>query len=139
MKSLDKVLEVQTEFAKSAYETFVAESQKIAGLYTDLAKQTFKPLEGLVAKFTPAAAPNAPLSPKSKARPLWPGFFVCGFAGEDYCATRSCDSEVPIELKAVTTWLAEYQQEELLAVRWRNTAGPARSDPAGELVLTWMV
>jgi hypothetical protein len=56
VKSLDKALEVQTEFAKSAYETFVAESQKIAALYTDLAKQTFKPLEGIVAKFTPAAA-----------------------------------------------------------------------------------
>jgi phasin family protein len=55
VKSIDKVLEVQTEFAKSAYETFVAESQKIAGLYTDLAKQTFKPLEGMAAKFTPAA------------------------------------------------------------------------------------
>jgi phasin family protein len=56
VKSLEKALEVQTEFAKSAYETFVAESQKIAGLYTDLAKTTYKPLEGLVAKFTPAAA-----------------------------------------------------------------------------------
>ena len=56
VKSLDKAMEVQTEFAKSAYETFVAESQKIAGLYTDLAKQTYKPFEGLVAKFTPASA-----------------------------------------------------------------------------------
>jgi hypothetical protein len=56
VKSLDKALEVQTEYAKSAYETFVAESQKIAGLYSDLAKQTFKPYEGLVAKFVPAAA-----------------------------------------------------------------------------------
>ena len=55
VKSLDKAIEVQTEFAKSAYETFVAESQKFAGLYSDLAKQTFKPFEGLVAKFTPAA------------------------------------------------------------------------------------
>jgi phasin family protein len=55
VKSLDKAIEVQTEYAKSAYETFVAESQKIAGLYTDLAKQTFKPYEGLVAKFTPTA------------------------------------------------------------------------------------
>jgi len=55
VKSLDKAMEVQTEFAKSAYETFVAESQKIAGLYTDLAKQTFKPFEGIVAKFSPAA------------------------------------------------------------------------------------
>jgi phasin family protein len=56
VKSLDKAIEVQTEFAKSAYETFVAESQKIAGLYTDLAKQSFKPLEGIVGKFTPAAS-----------------------------------------------------------------------------------
>jgi phasin family protein len=55
VKSLDKAMEVQTEYAKSAYETFVAESQKIAGLYSDLAKQTFKPLEGMVAKFVPAA------------------------------------------------------------------------------------
>jgi phasin family protein len=54
--SLEKAIEVQTEYAKSAYETFVAESQKIAGLYTDLAKQTFKPLESLAAKFTPAAS-----------------------------------------------------------------------------------
>jgi phasin family protein len=56
VKSLDKAIEVQTEFAKSAYETFVTESQKIAGLYTDLAKQAYKPVEGLIAKFTPAAA-----------------------------------------------------------------------------------
>ena len=56
VKSLDKALEVQTDYAKSAYETFVAESQKIAGLYTDLAKKSFKPVESLVAKFTPAAA-----------------------------------------------------------------------------------
>jgi len=54
VKSLDKVLEAQNEFAKTAYETFVAESQKIAGLYGDLAKQAFKPLEGVVAKFKPA-------------------------------------------------------------------------------------
>ena len=56
VKSLDKAIEVQTEFAKSAYETFMAESQKIAGLYGDLAKQTFKPLERIVAKFNPAAS-----------------------------------------------------------------------------------
>jgi len=55
VKSLEKAIEMQSEYAKSAFETFVAESQKIAGLYTDLAKQTFKPLEGIVAKFTPAA------------------------------------------------------------------------------------
>ena len=55
VKSIDKAIELQTEFAKSACESFMAESQKIAGLYADLAKQTFKPFEGLVAKFTPSA------------------------------------------------------------------------------------
>ncbi len=55
VKSLDKAIEVQTEYAKSAYELFVAELQKIAGLYTDLVKQAYKPLEGMVGKFAPAA------------------------------------------------------------------------------------
>ena len=55
VKSMDKAIEIQTEFAKSAYETFVAESQKIGSLYSDLAKQAYKPVEGLVAKFAPAA------------------------------------------------------------------------------------
>ena len=55
VKSLDKAIEAQSEFARGAYETFVADAQKIAGLYGDLAKQTFKPLEGLVAKFSPPA------------------------------------------------------------------------------------
>jgi len=53
VKSLDKALEVQTEYAKTAYDTFVAEAQKIGGLYSDLAKETYKPFEGLVAKFSP--------------------------------------------------------------------------------------
>jgi hypothetical protein len=56
VKSLDKALEAQTEYAKSAYETFVAESQKIAGLYGDLAKQVYKPVESIVSKFAPSAA-----------------------------------------------------------------------------------
>jgi hypothetical protein len=54
VKSLDKAFEAQTEYARSAYETFVADAQKIAGLYGDLARQSVKPLEGVVAKFTPA-------------------------------------------------------------------------------------
>jgi len=41
VKSFDKVFEIQTEFAKSAFETFVCESQKIGALYSDLAKQSY--------------------------------------------------------------------------------------------------
>ena len=55
VKSLDKALEAQGEYARAAYETFVADAQKIAGLYGDFARQSFKPLEGVVAKFAPAA------------------------------------------------------------------------------------
>lgn len=55
VKSLDKAIEVQTEYAKSAYESFIAESQKIGELYTDLAKQAFKPFEGMMTKMTPSA------------------------------------------------------------------------------------
>jgi hypothetical protein len=49
-RSLDKAVEIQIEFAKQAYETFVTESQKIRELYRGLAKETYKPFEGFVAK-----------------------------------------------------------------------------------------
>ena len=49
-RSLDKAVEVQTEFAKQAFEIFVAGSRKIFGLHKELAKQTLKPLERLVDK-----------------------------------------------------------------------------------------
>lgn len=50
VKSFDKAIEIQTEFAKSAYEGFMAEASKIGELYADLAKETYKPFEALVAK-----------------------------------------------------------------------------------------
>jgi hypothetical protein len=45
VRSLDKALEVQIEFARQSYETFVGEMQKICGLHNALAKQSLKPLE----------------------------------------------------------------------------------------------
>jgi hypothetical protein len=51
VRSLDKAIEIQTEFAKTAYETFVSESQKIGALYADLAKQS--PVGGFLARMTP--------------------------------------------------------------------------------------
>ena len=53
-KSLEKAIEIQSAYAKSAYETFIAEASKMGELYTDLAKETYKPLEGMIAKVTPA-------------------------------------------------------------------------------------
>jgi hypothetical protein len=53
VKSFDKAVEIQTEFANSAFETFVAESRKIGALYSDLAKQSYNPFAGFAAKMTP--------------------------------------------------------------------------------------
>jgi hypothetical protein len=49
-RSLDKAMSVHTEFVKRAYETSVAESQRICELHNQLAKQTLQPLQGLVGK-----------------------------------------------------------------------------------------
>jgi len=50
VKSFDKAIEVQTEYAKAAYEGFVTEAAKIGELYADLAKETYKPFETMIAK-----------------------------------------------------------------------------------------
>ena len=52
-KSVDKAIEIQTEFAKSAFETFMAESQKIGALYRDLATESCKPFGGFLANMPP--------------------------------------------------------------------------------------
>ena len=53
-KSLEKAIEIQSDYVKAAYEGFVAQSSKLGELYTDLAKETYKPLEGMIAKVAPA-------------------------------------------------------------------------------------
>ena len=49
-KSIDKAMEVQTDYLKSSYEGFVSEATKLSDLYTDLAKETYKPFEGVFGK-----------------------------------------------------------------------------------------
>ena len=54
LKAPTDLMALQSEYAKTTYESFVAETKKISELYADLAKQAYKPLQGLVAKMTPA-------------------------------------------------------------------------------------
>jgi hypothetical protein len=51
-KSLEKAIEIQAAYAKTAYEGFVAQATKMGELYADLAKETYKPFESLVNKST---------------------------------------------------------------------------------------
>jgi hypothetical protein len=50
VRSLDKAFEVQSEIVRNAYENFVGRATKIGELYVDLARDTYKPFEGAVAK-----------------------------------------------------------------------------------------
>jgi hypothetical protein len=52
VKTLDKAIEIQTEAAKSAYETFVSRATKIGELYADLFKDAYRPLEAATARAT---------------------------------------------------------------------------------------
>jgi Phasin protein len=55
VRSLDKAIEVQTEFATQCYANLVAESQRIAELYRQLARQMLAPW-GLAARSTDAGS-----------------------------------------------------------------------------------
>jgi hypothetical protein len=55
IKTLDKAFEIQSDYAKSAYEGFVAYASKVSEIYTDLAKDTVKPFETMIAKAQTAA------------------------------------------------------------------------------------
>ena len=54
VKKIDEAVHLQTEFAKSAYEDFVAGATKIGEIYTAMAKDVFKPFEAAARKMTPA-------------------------------------------------------------------------------------
>jgi hypothetical protein len=49
-KSLEKAIEIQTDYAKTAYEGFVTQATKMGELYADLAKESYRPFENLVGK-----------------------------------------------------------------------------------------
>ena len=53
-KSLDKAFEVQSEYVRSAYEGFVAESGKLGELYADLARELYRPFESQFGKVAAA-------------------------------------------------------------------------------------
>jgi hypothetical protein len=49
-KSIEKAIEVQSDYVTSTYEGFVAEATKLGELYTELAKESYKPFESYLTK-----------------------------------------------------------------------------------------
>jgi hypothetical protein len=54
-KSLEKAIEVQADYVKSAYETFVSQATRMSELYAEVAKESYKPFENYIVKPTAAA------------------------------------------------------------------------------------
>ena len=50
VKSLDTAIQLQSEFVKSQFEGFLAQSNKIGEIYKDIAKEAMKPVENAMAK-----------------------------------------------------------------------------------------
>src|SRR5262244_2131460 len=50
-KTLEKAIEVQSDYVKTSYEGFVAQATKLGELYADLAKEAYKPFENQFGKF----------------------------------------------------------------------------------------
>jgi hypothetical protein len=53
-KSLEKALEVQSDYLKTAYEGLVSQAAKCGEFYSDLAQEVYKPFESYVNKATVA-------------------------------------------------------------------------------------
>ncbi len=56
VKKLEDAVTLNQEFAKASYEGFVAQATKLGELYTAVAKEAFKPVEGAIAKVKAAVA-----------------------------------------------------------------------------------
>jgi len=51
-KSLEHAIEIQSDYAKTAYEKWMAEMTKISEMYTSVARDAYKPVEKAVEKTT---------------------------------------------------------------------------------------
>lgn len=49
-KTIEKAMQVQNEYLRSSYEDFIAQSSKLGGLYAELAKDAYKPFEGILSQ-----------------------------------------------------------------------------------------
>jgi hypothetical protein len=52
-KSLEHVIEIQSQYAKTAFDNWVAEATKIGEKFATVSRDAYKPVEQAVAKTTP--------------------------------------------------------------------------------------
>lgn len=49
-KSLEQAFEIQTQYAKSSYDDYMQQMTKLGTMYTDMAKEAYKPFETALKK-----------------------------------------------------------------------------------------
>jgi hypothetical protein len=49
-KSVEQAVEIQSQYAKKAYDTYIAEMSKIGEMYAGLARDAYKPVETVLTK-----------------------------------------------------------------------------------------
>jgi hypothetical protein len=49
-KSLEQALEIQSQYAKKAFDAYIAQASKLGEMYVDLARSAYKPVEQVAAK-----------------------------------------------------------------------------------------
>ncbi|MBL0372962.1 phasin family protein [Rhizobium sp. KVB221] len=57
-KSVEAAFELQSNFAKAAIEGYITEMTKLGEMYSDLAKEAYKPVESTVSKATATVKAN---------------------------------------------------------------------------------
>ncbi|HEY8070343.1 MAG TPA: phasin family protein [Methylocystis sp.] len=69
VKKFEEAIQLQSDFAKSAYEDFVAQATKMGELYSSLAKEAFKPITiaSSAKPSVPAESWKAPVAAKARA------------------------------------------------------------------------
>ena len=47
VRSFDQALQIQTIYARTAYDDYLREMNKLGGMYASMAKDAYKPIESL--------------------------------------------------------------------------------------------
>ena len=47
VRSVEQVFEIQSSYAKRAYEDYMHQIQKLGGMYTEFAREAYRPFEAL--------------------------------------------------------------------------------------------
>jgi hypothetical protein len=50
VRTLDKAVEIQTDYLKSSYESLVAQASKLGELYANVAREAYAPVETMLAR-----------------------------------------------------------------------------------------